>query len=376
MKKIMCKMKAVQIIVAFIIPSFFACPPVFAADDWKQAVGRHTWSFPRDHGAHPKFRTEWWYFTGNLRDGEGNRFGYQLTFFRQGIRMSPPPPANTWSLRDLYPAHFTVTDVRNGKFHVAEQITRSGPGLAGAASDGMNVWNLGWSARMTGETIAIRARHEGMALDIELRPRKPLVLHGNGGLSSKGPGTGQASYYYSFTDLAARGTIRTPDSPRSVPVEGVGWFDHEFGSNILSRDQAGWDWFSIHLADGRDVMLFFLRRKDGTVERESSGALVEPDGKTRHLQREDIQLDVLGTWKSPASAGVYPSLWRLRIPSAGIDLKFEPLVAAQELNTSGSTGVTYWEGAVDGKGSSAGKQVSCEGYVEMTGYAGGMGGLF
>ena len=333
-------------------------------------------AFPRDHGAHPEFRTEWWYFTGNLRDGAGNRYGYQLTFFRQGVRLKPADPKNPWSLRDLYPAHFAVTDVRNDKFHFAEQITRSGPGLSGAAADGMNVWNLGWSAKMKGDTLHLQAAHEGMALSLVLKPRKPLILQGEKGLSRKGPGQGQASYYYSFTDLATRGTIRTADSQMPVAVEGVSWFDQEFGSNVLSKDQVGWDWFSIHLSDGRDLMLFFLRKKDGTVEKESSGTLVEPDGKSRHLKRGEINAEVLGTWKSPKSSGTYPNRWRVRIPAAGLDLELAPLVAAQELITAGSTGVTYWEGAVDGKGTSAGRQVTCEGYVEMTGYAGSLGGLF
>jgi len=350
--------------------------PAFAADDWKPAVGARTWSFPRDHGAHPEFRTEWWYFTGNLHDGAGNRYGYQLTFFRQGVRLQPANPGNPWSLRDLYFAHFTVTDVRKGSFHFTDQVTRSGPGLSGAATDGMNVWNLGWSAKMKGDRISIRAHHGEMELALELKPRKPLVLQGEQGLSRKGPGEGQASYYYSFTDLATNGTIKTPDTKLPVAVEGVSWFDQEFGSNVLSKDQIGWDWFSIHLSDGRDLMLFFLRKKDGTVEKESSGTLVEPDGKSRHLKLREIQLEVLGTWKSPKSSGNYPNRWRVRIPAAGLDLQLAPLVADQELNTSGSTGVTYWEGAVDGKGSSSGKQVNCEGYVEMTGYSGSLGTLF
>jgi predicted secreted hydrolase len=353
-----------------------ACTPAIAAEDWQQAIGERTWSFPRDHGAHPAFRTEWWYFTGNLRDGAGNRYGYQLTFFRQGVRLKPADPKNPWSLRDLYPAHFAVTDVRNGSFRFAEQVTRSGPGLSGAATDGMNVWNLGWSARMLGGSIFIRAGHEGTELSLELKPRKPLILQGEKGLSLKGPGEGQASYYYSFTDLATRGTIKTPDSQTPVPVEGVSWFDQEFGSNVLSRDQVGWDWFSMHLSDGRDLMLYFLRKKDGTVEKESSGTLVEPDGKSRHLKLGEIQLEVLGNWKSPRSGGAYPKRWRIRIPASGIDLQLAPLVADQELITSDSTGVTYWEGAVDGKGISAAGPVSCEGYVEMTGYAGSLGGLF
>ena len=372
----MSRMKTAGIITFIITLVMFICLPAWAADDWKQAMGPRTWSFPRDHGAHPEFRTEWWYFTGNLRDGAGNRYGYQLTFFRQGVRLKPSDPKNPWSLRDLYPAHFAVTDVRNEKFHFAERITRSGPGLSGAATNGMNVWNLGWSAKMKGDRILIRAHHGEMELVLELKPRKPLILQGEKGLSRKGPGEGQASYYYSFTDLATRGTIRTPDTQVPVAVEGTSWFDQEFGSNVLSKDQVGWDWFSIHLSDGRDLMLFFLRKKDGTVEKESSGTLVEPEGKSRHLKRGEINLEVLGTWKSPKSSGTYPNRWRVRIPAAGLDLQLAPLVAAQELNTSGSTGVTYWEGAVDGKGSSSGKPVSCEGYVEMTGYAGSLGGLF
>jgi predicted secreted hydrolase len=353
-----------------------ACSPALAGEEWKQAIGPRTWSFPRDHGAHPEFRTEWWYFTGNLRDGAGNRYGYQLTFFRQGVRLNPTNPGNSWTLRDLYLAHFAVTDARKGSFHFTDRVTRSGPGLSGAAADGMNIWNLAWSARMQGGSIVLRARHEGMELSLELKPRKHLVLQGEKGLSRKGPGEGQASYYYSFTDLATNGTIRTPDTQMPVPVEGVSWFDQEFGSNVLSRDQVGWDWFSLHLSDGRDLMLFFLRKKDGTVEKESSGTLVEPDGKSRHLKLGEIQVEVLGTWKSPKSGGVYPDRWRIRIPASGIDLQIAPLVAAQELITAGSTGVTYWEGAVDGNGSSTGKPVTCEGYVEMSGFAGSWGGLF
>ena len=352
------------------------CLPAWAADDWQQAIGERSWSFPRDHGAHPEFRTEWWYFTGNLLDGAGNRYGYQLTFFRQGVRLIPADPKNPWSLRDLYLAHFTVTDVSNDKFLFAEQVTRSGPGISGAAAYGMNVWNLGWSAKMKGDAIHLRAAHEGTELSLELKPRKPLILQGDRGLSRKGSGYGQASYYYSFTDLATRGTIRTADSQMPVTVKGVSWFDQEFGSNVLSRDQVGWDWFSIHLSDGRDLMLFFLRKKDRTVEEESSGTLVEPDGKSRYLKLDEIQLEALGTWKSPRSGGAYPDRWRIRISAAGIDLQIAPLVADQELNTSGSTRVTYWEGAVSGKGTSAARQITCEGYVEMTGYAGSLGGVF
>jgi predicted secreted hydrolase len=195
-------------------------------------------------------------------------------------------------------------------------------------------------------------------------------------LSKKGSNEGQASYYFSHTDLATRGSIRTPLSQTEIPVTGTSWFDHEFGSNQLTSDQVGWDWFSLHLSDGHDLMLYVLRRKDGSVEPTSSGTLVSPSGKATHLKLSEINIEILDTWKSPRSGGRYPSRWRLRIPTVGIDLLISPSVASQELLTEGSTGVVYYEGAIEGKGTSGGKEVMAEGYVEMTGYAGSLAGLF
>jgi len=343
---------------------------------WKQAAGPRNWSFPKDHGSHPDFRTEWWYFTGNLTDGSEKRFGYQLTFFRQGIVWRAKNPNNTWSVRDLFPAHFTLTDVSAGQFWYAERIARQGPGLAGAAGDGMDVWMLNWSARMKNDTIRMEARDKDKFLSLELIPRKPMVFHGQNGLSRKGPIEGQASYYFSYTDLATRGSIRTPLSKTQIPVTGTSWFDHEFGSNQMTPDQVGWDWFSLHLSDGHDLMLYALRRKDGSVEPTSSGTLVSPSGKAAHLNLSEIRIEILDHWKSPGSGGRYPSRWRIGIPSADIDLLIRPLVASQELLTEGSTGVAYYEGAIEGKGTSGGKDVMAEGYVEMTGYAGSLAGLF
>ncbi len=348
--------------------------PASGIEEWAQALKPRKWSFPRDHGAHPEYRTEWWYFTGNLRDDPGARYGYQLTFFRQGIQQKPSMPENPWSIRDLYLAHFAVTDVSKKNFRWKERVSRAGPRLAGARTDGMDVWLLNWSAKMKGSTIFLQARDSDMELFLELTPRKPVVIHGRNGLSQKGPKPGQASYYASITDLETKGFLKLDGS--KVAVRGRSWFDQEFGSNQLAADQKGWDWFGLYLSDGRDLMLYFLRRADDTVEPASSGTLVLPDGKTRHLGLADFRVSVLNRWKSPRSAGVYPSRWRVEIPLAGIDLEFSPPVADQELTTEGSTGVTYWEGTVAGKGRSAGQEVSCEGYVEMTGYAGSLGGTF
>ncbi len=346
------------------------------AEEWRQAIGPWKWVFPKDHGSHPEFRTEWWYFTGNLTDSSKNRFGYQLTFFRQGVLYKANDPNHPWAIRDVYLAHFALTDVSLNQFWFAERVSRQGPGFAGAAEDGMHVWLLNWMARMEGNRIKIEARHQGMELSLDLVPRKPLVFHGKNGLSQKGPQQGQASYYFSYTNMATEGWIKTPQSPSIISVKGTSWFDHEFGSNQLAPGQVGWDWFSLHLSDGQELMVYFLRRKDGSMEPSSSGTLVKPSGHTLHLKLSDINLEVLDYWKSPKSGGRYPSRWRMKVPSGGIELELTSLVASQELLTEGSTGVIYWEGAVAGKGTSGGRPITCEGYVELTGYAGSLGGLF
>jgi len=348
-----------------------------AKDDWRRVTSPRAWSFPRDFGAHPEYRTEWWYFTGNLMtDRAKARYGYQLTFFRQGIRRKIPSSSGPWDIRHLYLAHFAVTDVSAGKFRAADRLSRAGPGLAGASLGGMNVWLLHWSARMKNQVISLSARGADMEIDLQLTPRKPPVIHGQNGVSKKGPEEGQASYYVSLTDLKTWGTLRGPSSPGSVQVQGTSWFDQEFGSNQLTPEQKGWDWFSLQLSDGRDLMIYFLRLKDGSVEPASSGTLVMPDGTARHLKLSDLSISVLDRWRSPRSQAEYPSRWRIGVPSAGIDLTVAPLLADQELNTESSTGITYWEGAVAGKGVSAGREVSCQGYVELTGYAESLGGIF
>ncbi len=361
------------LVIAFLITVLPSA--VYCSDEWAQAVNPRNWSFPRDFGAHPEYRTEWWYFTGNLSDTAGNRYGYQLTFFRQGLRRDLPPGANSWDIRDLYLAHFAMTDVSRKTFRALERVSRKGPGLAGAGEQGMNVWLLNWSAKMNDSRISLEAGDSAMELSLRLTPRKPPIIHGENGVSKKGPAPGQASYYVSLTDLKTQGTLKS-NSGTAVEVQGTSWFDQEFGSNQLSPDQKGWDWFSLHLSDGRDLMIYFLRLQDGSVEPASSGTLVSRDGTARHLALPEITVSVLDRWKSPRSKAQYPSRWRIQVPSAEIDLSITPMISDQELTTEESTGVTYWEGAVAGRGTSGRAEVSCEGYVEMTGYSRGVGGLF
>jgi predicted secreted hydrolase len=359
----------------FILQNLFFFSPAWPADEWRQVSAPRIWNFPRDHGSHPEYRTEWWYFTGILLDNTGSQYGYQLTFFRQGIRYKLPNPSGPWDIRDVYLGHFTLTDVPQKKFQYSERISRSGPGLAGARTEAMDVWLFDWSARMKETTIALKARHDQMELDLTLVPKKPLIFHGQNGVSRKGPGEGQASYYTSFTHLETKGFLKT-SSHIPTEVKGRSWFDQEFGSNQLTAEQKGWDWFSLYLSDGRDLMIYFLRLKDGSIEPASSGTLVEADGKTRHLKLSEISIKILDRWKSPRSGAEYPCRWRIQIPSSAVDLTVAPYVPNQELVTKGSTGITYWEGAISGQGTSKGQPVNCQGYIELTGYAGSLGGIF
>ena len=280
---------------------------------WLRAQGSRTWAFPRDLGAHPGFRTEWWYFSGNLEDARGGRYGYQLTFFRTGLRQAPLFPRNPWSVRDVFMAHLAVTDGPGRSFRYAERAARPGPGLAGAAREDLEVWLFNWEARRTPDgAIRLRGSARDFGVELVLEPVKPIVLHGAGGLSRKGPRPGQASYYASIPRLATRGTLTL--AGRSVEVGGASWFDHEFGSNPLGPDQEGWDWTGLHLSDRRDLMLYVLRRADGTLEPASSGTLVEPGGRAVHLPLASFSFGALGTWTSPRSGARYPSGWRIRVP--------------------------------------------------------------
>jgi predicted secreted hydrolase len=364
--------------LALALTVLVSAPPseaIAAENGWKQAIGPREWRFPQDHGAHPAYRTEWWYFTGNLTDGNGKKYGYQLTFFRQGVLHEPGLPASSWSVRDVYLAHFTITDITGGRFYMSERASRTGPGLAGSSLRGLDVWLLSWTAKMKDGAILLEAREGERSIQLELRPRKPVVLHGMEGLSQKGHQAGQASYYASLTDLATSGALKVSGVSKPIQVRGVSWFDHEFGSNQMSSDQVGWDWFGLHLSDGRDLMLYALRRNDGSMD-VASGTIVEPDGQARQIGARDMVINVARRWKSPQSGGAYPARWNIRIPGRQVNLEVESLVENQELITKESTGVTYWEGAVAGKGQSNGRAVTCEGYAELTGYAGSLKGLF
>ncbi len=345
---------------------------------YARAVEPRPFVFPADHGPHPGFRSEWWYYTGNLDGPDGERFGFQFTLFRGAL--APPLPDGTeadsadgWATRQVYLGHFTVTDARRGTFREAERYTRASAGLAGARADPFRVWLDDWEVRGpdTGGTpwpTTLRARDSTAAVTLRLEPVKPLVLQGDRGLSRKGPEEGNASYYYSYTRLSAAGTVEVDGEP--VSVTGSAWLDREWSTSALSDGQVGWDWFALQLSDGSELMVYQLRRADGTPDPFSAGVVVGPAGEAVSLASGDVLLESTGEWASPLDGAVYPSGWRVRVPSAALDLRVTPVLADQELDVS----FRYWEGAVDVEGTADGRPVSGRGYVELTGYAGAAAG--
>jgi predicted secreted hydrolase len=325
-------------------------------------------SFPADHYSHPNFKTEWWYYTGHLETESGKRYGYQVTFFRFGVRDRQKDMKEKPLFTELYMAHFALSDIAAKKFIFRERINRGYGDRAGAATDRYLVWNEDWKVEGDSKEHRIYANDRGTTLRLALTSLKPPVLHGQNGLSQKAEGEGRASYYYSLTRMQAEGEL-TIDG-RKEKVRGRSWMDHEFGSNQLADNQVGWDWFSIQLDNETELMLYLMRRKDGTVDPYSSGTLVRGDGTTKHLKLNDYRVEVLERWKSPKSGANYPMKWRASIPSEEIELEITPAFPDQELITNRSTRVTYWEGAVKIQGTIQSKAIAGRGYVEMTGYAG------
>lgn len=330
-------------------------------------------SFPADHGPHLDYQTEWWYYTGNLTTANGDHVGYQLTFFRRGLSPTAPARASTFATNQLYFAHFAITDVGGGDHTAFERFSRGAAGLAGASGEPFQVWLEDWRAEaldVAGNTIRLVARDGGLALDLTLQAAKPIVAHGDRGLSPKSEVPGNASYYLSFTRMATTGSVTL--GGESVLVSGESWFDHEWSTSALGAGAVGWDWFSLQLSDGGELMFFQIRREDGSLEPVSGGTLVSAEGTPLRLPASEVQIDVLDRWRSPASGAAYPARWRITIPSAELDLTVEPWLLDQEMQVS----FVYWEGAVRIAGSSRGAAVTGNGYIELTGYATSIAGQF
>jgi predicted secreted hydrolase len=361
-----------------LLMTFIFAAPAAAADDeaYYALSGPCSLAFPRDHGAHPGFRTEWWYYTGNVETQQARRFGYQLTIFRRQI--SPPgavrqwpDPASKWRTQQLYLGHLALSDIDDKGHYTAEDITRGVLNLAGVRqTDGqVSVFIKNVIIEIGPESHRLQAVSEKFSLDLFLEPLKAPVLHGDKGYFRKGDTPERASCYYSFSRLQTRGEIKFKD--QAFAVSGLSWMDHEFSTAELQPGIEGWDWFSLQLDNGSELMLYLLRQADGRLNPASSGTLVDKNGKTHHLSLDAFEIETLDTWKSPHSAGRYPSRWRLTLDTDDLQIIIEPNLADQEMRTPGSTGVTYWEGSVSVKGQARGLPVKGKGYVELTGYAGG-----
>jgi predicted secreted hydrolase len=369
------------------------------AEGFERAEGVREIGFPGDHGAHPEFRLEWWYFTGNLEGEGGRRFGYQLTFFRRAVAPpGTPGGASAWRTRQVYLAHFAVTDVEARRFYAFEETARGAAGLAGAEAEPFRVWVEGWRAesagggagggvggepagaggdddasglappasdpaanRAAGDVFPLRlaAAAEGVALDLLVATTKPPVLQGDRGLSVKGPGAGNASYYYSLTRLPTRGTVTV--GGERFAVEGLSWLDREWSTTLLGPGERGWDWLALQLDDGREVTGWRIRRPSAPLDRLDALTLVERDGTPQPLDPAGHRLLASSPWTSPAGTR-YPTAWRLTGPQ--LDLAVSALLPDQELPLS----IRYWEGAVAARGEVTGSAVTARGYVEMTGY--------
>lgn len=358
MSKFLCVLLAAWL---FTDSTVFADSPKF-----KQVDAMHKLQFPQDHGAHPDYSTEWWYFVGHLRGERGQTFGFELTFFRVGIDPAAKSPSH-WRHHSLYLTHFALTDDQNQTFYHDERTNRGAFNQAGASKEDLEVWNGDWKAVLRGQHLILQAASEEFSMRLELAPLKPLVLHGQEGFSQKGPESGQASYYSSFTRLKGIGSVRIGEKEIQLQ-DAQAWMDHEVTSAGLPENIAGWDWFAIQLDNNEELMLYQLRTKDKKKDRFSKGSYIREDGTIIPLKHHDYSIEAIGAWKSPKTGIVYPSGWTIEVKKTGYRFELTPTVAAQELLTEKSTGVNYWEGRCLVKGEREGRMVQGSAYAELTGY--------
>lgn len=377
-----------------------ATQPSFA-----QALAVQPLMFPRDQGAHPDYRQEWWYITGNLDATDGERFGFELTIFRFALAAGNPKPvlartgaspgaeSSSWRTRQIYLGHFAITDVARHRFRFAVKSSRGALGLAGAQADPFRVWVGNWQigaddvqratlanapapqiqgqpqkqAQAADSAWHLHAAEPGYVLSLAARPLLPPVLNGDRGLSRKSGEPGNATYYYSIPRVSVRGSIVRDG--RALQIHGLAWLDREWGSGSLGAQEAGWDWYALQLGDGSCLMFYSLRDENGVEDPYSAGTWVDAQGHARPLSRNDVRIQVLEHWTDSGGTR-YPSRWRMVMPALGLDVDIRPVLADQELVTS----PRYWEGAVDVSGTRSGRPVTGRGYVELAGYAGATGG--
>jgi len=344
------------------------------SSNYLSVTGPCSLEFPKDHGAHPGYRTEWWYYTGNLRSAKGNQYGFQLTFFRRqisppGAEKQWPRPASAWRTAQVYLAHAAVSDIAGQQHLQAEALCRAALGMAGAtqSAEQTKIFLNDWSTQIQADLHTLTVHTADFSYELQFKPAKPPVLHGDRGYSLKGTTPQRASCYYSLTRLEGQGRMTVGGD--TVAVTGSAWMDHEFSTAVLEPGITGWDWFSLQLSDHTEIMVFLLRTDTGGLHAASSGTFIDAAGMARPIAKAEIKVEVLDTWKSKQSAARYPARWRLQIAPLKIDLKLRSNLPDQEMRTPGSTGITYWEGSVSLDGFKDRIPVKGDGYVELTGYA-------
>jgi predicted secreted hydrolase len=347
------------------------------ARGFQQALPGRAFEFPRDHGPHPDFRHEWWYVTGNLDAANGERFGFELTFFRFALlpAAAPLPAAGTsdvapgsaaptpsaWRAREIYMAHFAVTDVAQQRFRFAQKLSRAALGLAGAGAEPLHVWIDDWSLA-GGSHWHLQAAQPGYEIALTLTPQGMPVLNGDAGLSQKSDNPADANFYYSIPRVAVQGRLLR--GTQTLEVRGLAWLDREWGSGGLGAREEGWDWFALQFDDGTALMFYALRDRGGGRDLHSAGTWIDAANSTRALANEEVAIAATAEWRNSDGA-LYPAAWRIRVPSLALDVSVRPVLADQELKTS----PRYWEGAVEASGTRAGRSIRGRGYVELVGYA-------
>ena len=341
------------------------------AQTFAPALPGYQYTFPRDNFDHPAYQTEWWYYTGNLRAHDGHRFGFELTFFRQGVsRQASPSP---WYVHDLYMAHLALSDIGGGHYYATERLNRAGPGIAGVDAAAGIVWNGNWQSRIGATTHALQGIGDRFSFQLNAAAEKGPVINGQDGVSQKAAGAGHASHYISFTRMKTGGTLTLDGT--AYQVEGDTWMDHEFFSESMGGDEVGWDWLSLQLGDNTELMLYRLRHRDGRVDPYSSGTYVDSHGTAVHLALHDFTMTATGaTWHSSQTGATYPVGWTVEVPKLKLRIAVSTPLKDQEFVSR--FGPSYWEGAIDVSGSSAGNPVNGSGYLEMTGYSASKSPLF
>jgi predicted secreted hydrolase len=366
------KIRLLGFAITFIAAVMFYAFPVFS-DPWPRIEGPCGFEFPKDHGMHGNHRTEWWYYTGNLNNDKGMHYGFQLTFFRSrisppGIDASWPNLPSPWRTRHIFLAHAAVSKIDAQRFFHEEATARGIPGIAGVVqqSDSTRVFLKRWDAVIEPDVHRLKAIADDFSFELNLVPEKPLVPQGVGGYSLKGEQSFSSSCYYSFTRLKASGKIEI--NGKKENVTGQAWMDHEYSSAPLETGTAGWDWFSLQFDNNTELMIYLMRLENGGYSPASGGTFVDASANTTSLKADDFKIQIRKTWKSAETKAVYPLEWDIDVIPLSMKLHISANMAAQEMLSPQSTGVTYWEGSITVKGTSGNDPVNGKGYMELTGY--------